>query len=130
VHERLRWRERLDDDAAWNALAEHDRAILGCVSFTQAHLADDVPGPIPGRAHLSRMFVEPEHWGRGIGSLLLRRAVEEMTLRGYGRAQLFTPAANMRSRRFYAGNGWRMEGETRHWHGLLLVRYGRRLDRD
>jgi GNAT superfamily N-acetyltransferase len=97
------------------------------VSFTQAHVAEDVKKSIPGVAHLSRMFVEPEYWGRGIGSLLLGRAVEEMRSRGYERAQLFTAAGNIRSRCFYERHRWRLEEETRPWQGLLLVRFTREL---
>jgi GNAT superfamily N-acetyltransferase len=123
AHERLHWRERLNDAAAWNAVAESDGHLLGCVSFTHAHTVEDDQTTIPRLAHLSRMFVDPERWRRGIGSLLLTRAVEEMRSRGYERAQLFTPTANVRSRSFYERHAWRPEDGTRYWRGLLLVRY-------
>jgi ribosomal protein S18 acetylase RimI-like enzyme len=54
----------------------------------------------------------------------LNHAVENMRRRGYERAQLFTPAGNVRSRRFYERNAWRLGEETRHWQGLVLVQYG------
>ena len=69
------------------------------------------------------MFVDPEYWGRGIGSLLLDRAVEEMRNRSYRQAQLFTASKNLRSRRFYERNAWLSGEETRRWHGLVLIRY-------
>jgi GNAT superfamily N-acetyltransferase len=71
AHERLLWGERLGDAAAWNAVAVSS-SVLGCVSFTDARLEEGRGRRIPGLAHLSRMFVDPEHWGRGIGSLLQR----------------------------------------------------------
>lgn len=124
AHERLRWRERFDDVAAWNAVAVSRGDLLGCVSFTDARALEGLGRAIPGVAHLSRMFVDPEHWGRGIGSRLLNHAVENMRRRGYERAQLFTPAGNVRSRRFYERHAWRLGEETRHWQGLVLVQYG------
>ena len=118
-HERLRWRERFDDSAAWNAVAVASGQCLGCVSFTDARTQEGQGQRITGPAHLSRMFVDPEQWGRGIGSLLLRAAVDEMRQRRYRQAQLFTPDENHRSRRFYEGHGWRPGEETRRWHGLV-----------
>ncbi len=122
-HDRLRWRERFDDAAAWNAVAVASSRLLGCVSLTDAREEDGDGPSIPGLAHLSRMFVDPEHWRRGIGSLLLDRAVEEMRKRGYRKAQLFTPKRNIRSRRFYERHAWRPGEETRRWQGLVLIRY-------
>jgi GNAT superfamily N-acetyltransferase len=127
AHERSRWRERFEDAATWNAVAESADGVLGCVSFTDARLLQGRGDKIPGVAHLSRMFVLPEHWARGIGSLLLNRAIEEMRYRDYGQAQLFTPADNVRSRRFYERHDWHLGAVTRRWQGLLLVEYRRSL---
>jgi RimJ/RimL family protein N-acetyltransferase len=123
AHERTRWRDRLDDPVAWNAVAEAAGVLVGCVSFTAARMQEGCSRRIPGVAHLSRMFVVPEFWGHGVGRLLLSRAVAEMHHRGYERAQLFTAAENVRSRRFYERNGWSLGEGTRRWQGLLLVQY-------
>jgi ribosomal protein S18 acetylase RimI-like enzyme len=69
------------------------------------------------------MFVDPEHWRRGIGRLLLDRAVEEMRKRGYRKAELFTPTRNIRSRRFYERHACCSGEETRRWRGLVLILY-------
>jgi RimJ/RimL family protein N-acetyltransferase len=123
--ERRRWRDRLEDRRAWNAVATAGGELLGCASFTRARSEVESGGTIRGRAHVSRLFVAPEHWGNGIGGELLRAAVDEICRRGYGTAQFFTPRANSRARRFYEHNGWVLRQGTRRWHGLLLVRYGR-----
>ena len=94
AHERLRWREQFDDTAAWMAVAVEGGELLGCVSFTDARRQDGRGRPIPRLAHLSRMFVDPANWGRGIGSL-----------------------------RFYERHAWHPGEETRGWHGLVLTRY-------
>jgi GNAT superfamily N-acetyltransferase len=125
--ERRRWWDRLEDPRAWNAVGIADDELVGCASFTDARSQAEPGGTIPGRAHLSRLFVAPEHWGQGIGEELLRTAVEEMRRRGYRIAQLFTPRANSRARHFYEHNGWVICDGTRQWHGLLLVRYCRDL---
>jgi RimJ/RimL family protein N-acetyltransferase len=123
-HERERWRERLEDSAAWSVLAASvGGRPLGCVSFTDARASGAGDIPIAGLAHLSRMFVDPPYWGRGLGTLLLERAVAEMRNRGYRRAQLYTAVGNARSRRFYERHGWDHGDETRRWHGLILIRY-------
>jgi RimJ/RimL family protein N-acetyltransferase len=126
-HELRRWQQRYQDAVAWNAVATADGEPLGCVSFTDARTDEGRGRAVPGRAHLSRLFVDPAHWGHGIGSLLLTGAVEEMRRRSYERAQLFTAAANVRSRRFYERHEWSPGEEQRHWQGLLLIRYSREL---
>ena len=122
-HERLRWRQQFDDPAAWNPVAVASGDCLGCVSFTDARAEEGRGKAIPGVAHLSRMFVDPQNWGCGIRSLLLLRAVQEMRERGFRQAQLFTPEKNIRSRRFYERHGWCAGDEIRRWQGLPLIRY-------
>jgi hypothetical protein len=49
-----------------------------------------------------------------------------MRSRGYREAQLFTAAANHRSRTFYARRGWRATATTTHEHDhLWLAGYAR-----
>lgn len=124
-HERWRWRSLLDDPRAWSGVAIRIDRIVGCVGFTAARAGDESGEPIPGLAHLSRLFVEPNHWRQGIGGQLLAVATDRMHRLGYRDAQLFTPAANERTRRFYERHGWRPTGDTRAWRGLTLIRYTR-----
>jgi hypothetical protein len=71
AHERLHWSERLNDAAAWNAVAESDGDLLGCVNFTHAHGVDNDQTTIPGVAHLSRMFVDPNTGAAGSAAFFL-----------------------------------------------------------
>src|SRR3954464_11280693 len=48
------------------------------------------PGEASGEANLSNLFVDPPHWGAGIGRGLLARAVEAMRARGYTAGALST----------------------------------------
>ena len=99
--------------------------IVGAVSITAARSDGGRGAKVSGVAHLGRMFVRPDRWGRGIGTALLLEAVAEMEQRGYRKAQLYTGARNARSRRFYERHGWRLsEGEPERRHeGIPMVRY-------
>jgi GNAT superfamily N-acetyltransferase len=127
AHERLHWQALVHDPRAWNAVAVSDNELLGCASFHDAHGSSGRAEIGIGLAELSRLFVAPEHWRRGIGKQLLRRAVEEMRRRNYQNAHLFTPADNSRARSFYEQQGWQLCNGTRRWQSLLLVRYGKSL---
>jgi ribosomal protein S18 acetylase RimI-like enzyme len=87
------------------------------------------PGEQPGRGHISNLFVDPDHWGRGIGRGLLARAEAEMRERGWSVGELSTQALNARARRLYERAGWRDTG-GRHPHdedGLEMAEYEREL---
>jgi GNAT superfamily N-acetyltransferase len=124
--ERARWERRLADPAGWTMIASESKAALGTIHFTDARTERGVGEPIPGRAHLSRLFVLPARWGEGIGSVLLEAALAEMEGRGHREAQLFTATANRRSRIFYEGRGWRATATHTHKHDdLWLASYER-----
>ena len=125
--------ERLRDDFerfgnVWSLVAESDGRIVGHVAFLHAHTHDEPRAPIPGLAHVWRVFVAPEHWGTGLARELLRRAHAGMRERGYTRARLYTPKSQLRARAFYEREGWRPTGEQDYsdWLQLELVEY--RLD--
>jgi len=119
----MSWQARLEDAAAWNAVAEGRSELPGCVSFTDARTEAGEGRTVAGLAHLSRMFVDPIHWRAGVGTALLTAATEEMRRRRYEQAQLFTAILNTGSRAFYERRGWRLGNETQEWRGLRLIRY-------
>ena len=126
--ERARWERRLVDPAGWTLLASGSDAALGTIHFTDARRQCGKGNAIAGRAHLSGLFVLPSSWSGGIGSALLDAALAEMRGRGYRQAQVFTAAANRRSRTFYERRGWRTTATNAHKHDdLRLVGYERSL---
>jgi GNAT superfamily N-acetyltransferase len=126
--ERTRWARRLIDPAGWTLIALDSDTALGAVHFTDARAERGEGKAIMGRAHLSGLFVLPARWGAGIGSALLEAAVAEMRSRGYREAQLFTAAANQRSRAFYERRGWRATPTDPQKHDdLWLAGYERSL---
>ena len=86
-------------------MAEVDGAIAGTCAWTQARAGHGIGAPIPGRAHVSAVFVDPGHWRQGIAARLLGEAVEAMRAAGFDSAQLRTPAGAP-ARRFYEAGGW------------------------
>jgi GNAT superfamily N-acetyltransferase len=122
--EQERWARRLRDPSGWTLIAVDSDLAVGTVHFTDAREFRGNGDPIPTRAHLSGLFVEPSRWGEGFGSGLLGAAVAEMRERSYRHAELFTATANRRSRSFYENRGWRPATANTHKHdGLTLVAY-------
>jgi GNAT superfamily N-acetyltransferase len=59
-------------------------------------------------AELDGLFVDPDLWGRGIGSALVEVAVHEARRQGLAMMVIANPAA----RGFYEKSGFSVEGET------------------
>jgi GNAT superfamily N-acetyltransferase len=106
-------------------------------SFTEVAIEDDVivgfvhvgPNRDPDAADLLEvygLYVDPDQHRRGIGTVLMRRALEWIGTTGTG-ATLWTLRAVAATRRFYEAMGWHPDGttktETAGDHPLHQVRY-------
>jgi ribosomal protein S18 acetylase RimI-like enzyme len=58
-------------------------------------------------AEVRYVGVDPDHWGRGVGGLVLARMEEELPSAGFDAAQLLVYADNAPARRLYERMGWR-----------------------
>lgn len=99
--------------------------LVAVVDGTIIGFATILPGELAG------LYVDPTHWSRGIGYLLLSEAQARLAMRGCDSAVLWVLAGNTRAERFYLKHGWRAEGATRSqeiW-GIVVqeARYTRRL---
>jgi ribosomal protein S18 acetylase RimI-like enzyme len=109
-------REAVTSPTRRTVIAEVDGTPVG---YASVELAD------PDRAHLSRLFVVPAHWGSGVAAAL---HAEALALAGSDEMSLFTPTDNPRARRFYEREGWQAAGTSRHAElGLELTEYRRAL---
>ena len=79
-------------------IALSEATLLGSASLV-AHDMDTRPDLSPW---LASVYVAPEYRNRGVGSALVRRAMEEARDRGVGRLYLFTPNKEA----FYTHLGW------------------------
>lgn len=79
-------------------------AILGFVTIGPAREGTD------GAGHLMALYVDPDHWRRGIGRVLLARGRAELAARGYREAVLWVLVGNVRAHELYVADGWRPDG--------------------
>jgi GNAT superfamily N-acetyltransferase len=103
-------------------------SVLAFVNGEPAGHAAMIPGDWdqPRCAILWSLFVRPAWWGTGLAAQLHDAFVEHARAARYPRAQLSTPAAHARARRFYERRGWRADTLLVR-RGLPMAIYGRRL---
>jgi GNAT superfamily N-acetyltransferase len=75
------------------------------------HVALQPDASEPGGAYLWHLFVRRAWWGTGLAPELHRRFLAAGRAAGHERARALTPAGQARARRFYAREGWRVDGE-------------------
>lgn len=97
-------------------IAESDRPPL-----LVAVVADEVVGfaafgeerpatPAQSCGELYAMNLDPDHWGRGIGRVLLHRVTDALIAMGYLEAVLWVVPQNERARALYESEGWVADG--------------------
>lgn len=60
----------------------------------------------PDAGEVAALYVDPSHWGDGVGRALMGRALADLRAAGYQVARLWVLAGNARARRFYAAAGF------------------------
>jgi GNAT superfamily N-acetyltransferase len=114
------WHRRFADPVQRIRVAEVDGAVAGVCAWTQARQGHGLGPTLRGRAHVSAMFVDPDHWRQGIAAALMRDAVGAMGEAGFTSAQLWTPEGAP-ARRFYEASGWTVvQGARLHMPELNL----------
>jgi GNAT superfamily N-acetyltransferase len=101
--------------------------ILGFATTMPARTED-----LGGYGELAALYVDPEHWGRGIGLALVQAARTNLVEAGFRKAMLWVLAGNVRADRFYQTDKWLPDGTRRTesvW-GISVdeLRYSRDLD--
>lgn len=105
------WRDELDVEAAdrkpWVALVEE--RIVG---FASAGISrDDDLGSETGEVYL--VYVDPDCWGRGIGSTLLSHITRDLEEHGFDQASFWVVGQNASARAFAEKHGWVADGAKR-----------------
>jgi ribosomal protein S18 acetylase RimI-like enzyme len=101
-----RWQHWLGPDREQGRRAHVARTGQGVVGVILA--GPDPDDPTLG--HIARLYVEPSCWGRGVGTLLYRAALDDLTGRNFLAATLWVLEANHRARDWYERLGWRTTG--------------------
>ena len=96
-------RDAIGREAVGYFVAERDSDVVGYVSGGRS---DD-----PDVATLAAIYVDPDHWGDGIGTALIERFESFCRGRGYERVRLRVLAANERAQSFYRAHGYEQTDE-------------------
>lgn len=108
-------------------LAVEERTILGFATTSPVRDAD-----LDGYGELCALYVDPPHWGRGIGAALITDARARLRAMGFPKAALWALAGNARAERFYRLDGWSEDGvrrsDSRRGITIEEVRYQRPLE--
>jgi GNAT superfamily N-acetyltransferase len=79
-------------------------------------------------AQVRRLYVDPDHWGCGIGRRLHDRVLEHLRAGGQGVVALWVLEANARARSMYERWGWRSTADRQTvYPGVDEIRYVRDL---
>jgi len=64
----------------------------------------------PETGELSSIYLDPEVWRQGIGTLLMRWAMVAAPSRSWAKMTLWVLKGNARAQAFYERSGWRADG--------------------
>ncbi len=121
------FREAIATHAEETYLAEQDGDVLGFLTvgaYRETDLDQSATGEVWG------IYLAPEHWRRGIGSLLCRHGEDILRSRGCSEAVLWVFEANDAARRFYEAMGFQPDGASRTLEfgaPLIAIRYRKAL---
>jgi GNAT superfamily N-acetyltransferase len=103
------WAQWIPDARLAIAVDDIAGSIVGFVSAGPSRDTDVVPRT----GEVMAIYVLPEMFRRGIGSALLRWAMNEAAARSWTQLTLWTLAANAGARAFYEHCGWSLDGTTK-----------------
>lgn len=103
-----RWRQRLMEPGPRPRIlvAENGGAVVGFASCGESR-------DVAGEGELYAIYVLPEAWGSGAGPMLMAAALAALHAAGFDTASLWVLEDNPRARRFYAREGWALDGGRR-----------------
>lgn len=105
------WKEKLmnPDENAKTFVAVVDSKIVGFSSSGPSR--DKDANRTTGE--LYAVYIKSESWGKGLGSALLKRALEYLKKLGFKQATLWVLESNKPAREFYEKLGWKEDGKSK-----------------
>ena len=100
------WSQYLTREDTGIFVGESDGSVIGFVSVGESPDA-------PGEGELYAIYVDPDHWGTGIGRELIAAGEDWLRAHSYEIATLWVLADNPRARRFYEIAGWSVDDTER-----------------
>ena len=86
-----RWREHLAGGASVTLLAEAGGESIGFADFGRCRDEDISPGTV---GEMMAIYVHPAAWGRGVGSALMREALDRLRSDGFADVSLWVIEGN------------------------------------
>jgi GNAT superfamily N-acetyltransferase len=121
-------RDFLGERDSFLIVADEDGPLVGMAVGTHGREDDGTGPPIPGLMHLKMLFVLPDHWGRGLGGVLVDVVLDESRLREYDQAEVWAHTDNARAQRLYGRKGFLPSGrERRDLAGDVITQFTRAL---
>ncbi len=99
-------------------------AVIGFVTFCPSRDQDAV-----GLGEIVSLYVDPSHYGEGVGRMLMAEARRRMVEQGFDEAVLWVLQKNHQAIDFYEREGWKADGATRLEQPYGIVSDVRRLRR-
>lgn len=119
---RERIRARTAEPGPPIAVGELDGRVVGWITFGASRDADADPSV----GEIWALNVHPDAWRRGVGSALVRHALDSMRRAPFAEVTLWTFRDTPRSRSFYEALGFQPDGATQGREasgGAIEVRY-------
>lgn len=93
--------EKLQEPTAVPYIAASDTGIVGMALFEPCRGDDGVGAVIPDVLHISMVFIDPASQRQGIGSRLMRYALDSARTSGVSSVSLWTDCENTGARKLY-----------------------------
>ena len=103
----------LEAPATWFFIARDARSAVGMAAAMPSREGSGTGPLVPGACYLDLIFVVPERWGEGVGSLLMDTVLGDARLRGFSRISLLTHDDNDRAQTLYRSRGFERTGWSR-----------------
>jgi GNAT superfamily N-acetyltransferase len=109
-----------DPSRPQTTVALRDGEIVGFATIGPSRDED-----LDNTGELMALYVEPAHWGEGIGHVLLDGATAQLEARGFSLGSLWVLTDNDRAEALYRKAGWQRDGVSRDetpWGVIATVR--------
>jgi ribosomal protein S18 acetylase RimI-like enzyme len=107
------WRETIKAGTPRVILAQRDDVTLGYVAWGRSRDRDRHGA----EAEIETLYIDPMHWRKGAGTLLIDESIEAAASEGYRDITLWVLEENERALSFYRARGFRLDGA---FHSLTI----------
>ena len=108
AHETAQWAKRVTELGWTTLVAEHEDEVLGYAVYGASRDPDRA-----GCGELAALYVDPDHWGRGVGGELTTAVTSALSAQGYEQVTLWVLDTNQAAQHFYEHRGWQRDGDAR-----------------